>query len=242
MARLPRQLEGLARMLAYVLCHRPDEVGLVLAEDGSVSLKDLVRALAGEPGWGFVRHRHLLEVAALAAPAPLEIMGDRARGANPGPAQLRRPPGEPPPALLYLAIPPRLHDKVWADGLKAPADRELVLARTPETALKLGRRRDPKPLLVKIQAPAAARAGVALQGYGEELWLATAIPREFLELPPPPPAPAKPAKEARPQPQPGTLPVRLQDLFPQPRPARRKTGEPSWKTGARAARRKKREP
>jgi hypothetical protein len=136
-----------------------------------------------------------------------------------------------------------VHDKVFADGVKAPAGRELLLARTAEAALKLGRRRAPKPVLVTVQAQAAAKSGVAFQGYGEDLWLAAAIPRPFLELAPPPQAPAKPAKDARPAaPQPGTLHVRLQDIFKDPRQARRKTGEPSWKTGAQAARRKKREP
>jgi putative RNA 2'-phosphotransferase len=230
-------------MLAYMLCHRPDEFGLVLSPDGWVSMKELLQALAGEPGFGHVRRRQVEEVAALATPAPLEIVDDQVRGLNPGPALLRRPPGEPPPPLLYLAIPPRVHEKVFADGAKAPAGRELLLARTAETALKLGRRRAPKPILVTIQAQAAAKAGVLFQGYGEDLWLAPAIPRPFLELPPSPQAPPKPAKEARPAaPLPGTLPVRLKDLFPEPRQARRKTGEPAWKTGAKAARRKKREP
>jgi putative RNA 2'-phosphotransferase len=229
-------------MLTYLLCHRPDEFGLILDADGSTSIKEVLQALAAEPGWGHVRQRQIEEVAALASPAPLEMVGDRVRGANPGPAQLRRPIGEPLPPLLYLAIPPKVHEKVFADGARAPAGRELVLARTKETALKLGRRRAPQPVLVTVQAQAATRAGVTFQGYGEELFLAEAIPRKFLELPPPAPAPVKPAKAAPPPAPPGTLPVRLKDLFPETRPARRKTGEPSWKTGARQARRKKREP
>ncbi|MGA9821268.1 MAG: hypothetical protein WBQ36_06705, partial [Desulfobaccales bacterium] len=66
--KLPRQPESLARMLAYMLGHHPDEFGLVLSEDGSIPLKELQQALIREPGWGFVRRQHLDQVAALMQP------------------------------------------------------------------------------------------------------------------------------------------------------------------------------
>ena len=65
--KLPRQLEALARMLAYMLGHHPDEFGLVLAEDGSIPLKQVQQALIHEPGWGFVRRHHLDQVVSLHA-------------------------------------------------------------------------------------------------------------------------------------------------------------------------------
>ncbi len=50
MTRLPRPLEDLAKVLTYLLCHRPDEFGLVLDPEGFVSVKQLLQALAGEKG------------------------------------------------------------------------------------------------------------------------------------------------------------------------------------------------
>ena len=81
---------------------------------------------------------------------------------------------------------------MWEEGLKPPPDRELVLAATPELAKKLGRRRAPDPILVTVQAQAAARRGLSFTGYGEGLYLAPALPRDLLQLPPPPQAPEKP--------------------------------------------------
>jgi len=43
MPRLPRELENLARMLAYMLGRRPDEFGLVLAEGGWMAVKPLLQ-------------------------------------------------------------------------------------------------------------------------------------------------------------------------------------------------------
>jgi putative RNA 2'-phosphotransferase len=243
MPRLPRQLEALARMLAYMLCHRPDEFGLVLSEEGFGSVNQVLQALAAEPGWGFVRRRHLEEVAALSQTPRFEVEGEQIRSLSPAPARLRRPPGDLPPARLYVAIPPRAHARVWEESLKAPAGQELLLADRPELALKLGRRRAPEPVLITIQARAAAGAGITFQGYGEELFLAPALPREFLQMPPPPaPEKPKPEKPRPPAPTPGAFILDLPGLFQKPEPTRGKARkrEPAWKAGTRALRKKPR--
>jgi putative RNA 2'-phosphotransferase len=242
MSRLPRQLESLARMLTYILSHRPDEFGLVLSEEGYVPIKQLLQALAAEPGWGFVRRLPLEQVAGL-SPGALEIVGDRIRALAPEPAQLRHPPGKTPPTLLYAAIPPKAHARVWQEGLKPPPDRELVLAASPELALKLGRRRAPDPILITIQAQAASRRRISFTGYGEDLYLAPALPRDLLQLPPPPQTPEKPQPEKPrpPAPTPGTFFPDLAGMF-QPSEkyhGKTKKDEPAWKAGARALRRER---
>jgi putative RNA 2'-phosphotransferase len=243
MSRLPRQLESLARMLTYILSHRPDEFGLVLSEAGFIPIKSLLQALAAEPGWGFVRRYHLEQLAGLMSPPAFEVEGERIRALRPEPAQLRREPGEPPPALLYAAIPPKAHVKVWEEGLKPLPDRELVLAATPEVARKLGRRRAQDPILVIVQAQTAARRGLSFTGYGEGLYLAPPLPRDLLQLPPPPQAPEKPkAEKPRPQaPTPGTFALDLPGMAPPPaKPwSKGKKDEPAWKAGTRALRKQR---
>ncbi len=240
--KLPRQLEALARILAYMLGHRPDEFGLVLAADGSIPLKQLQQALIHEPGWGFVRRHHLDQVVALIEPPAFAVVAERIRCLEPGPLPSRRP-AETPPPLLYLALPPKAHERVWLEGLKAVSGQELVLARTKETALKLGKRRAPSPVLITVQAQAAAKSGLTFSGYGEELYLAPALPREFLQMPAPAPMEEKPkpAQPATAPPTPGTFRV---DLGPPPAPTpprrRGKKEEPDWKAGARALRKKRR--
>ena len=242
MTRLPRQLESLARMLTYILGHRPDEFGLVLSEEGFIPIKHLLQALSAEPGWGFVRRYHLDQVAGLMSPPGFEIVAEQIRAIEP--AQLRRSPGESPPALLYAAIPPKAHARVWEEGLKPPPDRDLVLAATPDLAKKLGRRRAPDPVVVTVQAQAAARRGLSFTGYGEGLYLAPALPRDLLQLPPPPQIPekAKPSMPRPPAPTPGSFTLDLPGML-QPEPRHKgqgKKGEPDWKSGARALRKERR--
>jgi putative RNA 2'-phosphotransferase len=246
MTRLPRQLEDLAKVLTYVLCHRPDEFGLVLDPGGFVSVKQLLQALAGERGFSHARRHHLEQLAGLLTPPRFELAGDKIRGLDPGPADLRRP-GEAPPALLYIGIPPKAHERVFDSGLKAPPGQELLLVPSQELALKLGRRRSPDPIPVTVQAQTAARAGVTFVGYGEDFWLAGEIPRQFLQLAPPPvkpirPEKPKPEKAAPPRPLPGTIVMDLPDFLAKPMRAKSKDkkGEPAWKSGTRALRRERR--
>jgi putative RNA 2'-phosphotransferase len=246
MTRLPRQLEDLAKVLTYVLCHRPDEFGLVLDPEGFVSVKQLLQALAAERGFSHTRRHHLEQLAGLLTPPRFELAGDKIRGIAPGPADLRRP-GEPPPALLYIAITPKAHERVFEAGLKAPPGQELLLASSKELALKLGRRRSQDPILVTVQAQAAARAGVDLVAYGEELYLARETPRQFLQLAPPPVTPVKPEKPKAekapvPRPLPGTVMIDFPEFLEKaarPR-SKDKKGEPAWKSGTRALRRERR--
>ena len=240
MPRLPRQLEALSRMLTYMLCHRPDEFGLVLSEDGFVPVKHLHQALMAEPGWSFVRRHHLEEVAALIQPPRFEVAEERIRGLSPPPARLRRPPGEEPPALLYLAISPKAHERVWEQGLMPTGDQELLLAVTPEMARKLGQRRTPVPVLITILAQAAAKAGVPFQGYGQCLFLAPALPREFLQLPPSLQGreKAQPVGAPRPLPTPGSFTLDIGQMLKEGHKPRGKKGEPAWKAGTRVLRRK----
>jgi len=113
MPRLPRELESLARMLAYLLGRRPDEFGLVLEEGGWVAVKKLLQALHEEQGFTRVRREDLERLAALIAPPPVEISMERVRSLAPPAPELRRDPVEPLPSLLYLAIPPKILALVW---------------------------------------------------------------------------------------------------------------------------------
>ncbi len=238
--KLPRQLETLARMMSYILGHRPDEFGLVLAEDGSIPVKQFLQSLNHEPGWGFVRRHHLDQVLGLLDPPAFALEAERLRCLAPGPLPRRRP-GETPPALLYLAIPPKAQERVWQEGLKAAAGQELALARTKETALKLGKRRAPEPILITIQARAAAGAGVGFTGYGDDLLLITGLPREDLTMPAPPPPEEKPrpAKPEAAPPTPGTFRVEFPPAEAKAQRRRGKKEEPAWKAGARALRKER---
>ena len=187
----------LEKFIVYVLGRRPDEFGLVPEADGWVKLKDLLKAINEEDGWRHVRRPHLDEIL-LTQPAPeIEIHDHRVRARFrenlPAPQPVDRPP-----KLLYTCIRRRAHPVVLEKGVTAAEGEKVVLAIAPDLALKIGRRRDPQPVLLTVNVEQALTHGIALHRFGELIYLADVIPCGCFTGPPLPkekPVAVKPAVE-----------------------------------------------
>jgi putative RNA 2'-phosphotransferase len=187
----------LEKFIVYVLGRRPDEFGLVPEADGWVKLKELLKAINEEDGWRHVRRPHFDEIL-LTQPAPeIEIHDHRVRARFrehlPAPQPVDRPP-----KLLYTCIRRRAHPVVLEKGITAAEGEKVVLAIAPDLALKIGRRRDPQPVLLTVNVEQALTHGIALHRFGELLYLADAIPCGCFSGPPLPkekPVAVKPAVE-----------------------------------------------
>lgn len=242
MRQAQQRREALAKLLDYLLCRCPDEFGLVLDRQGRLSLKELLRALAQEEGWSYVRRSHIVEVVNLLRPQALAMDQTHIWAVQPGPANRRGEAPVWPPPLLYRAITAKSYESVAERGLQPHENRDLVLTADPELALRLGRRRDPQALLITIQAQQAAKRGVDFFPYGETLFLSGAIGPEFLQLPPAPRKPAvKPAPElptAQPS-TPGSVLVDFQGQPLKPWKEKGKKKDPAWKQAARQERRRR---
>jgi putative RNA 2'-phosphotransferase len=73
---------ALSKLMAYILRHRPDEFGLVLDENGFISLKELLQAIGEEEGWSYVRRSHIAEVAYTSERERFEIQDERIRATD----------------------------------------------------------------------------------------------------------------------------------------------------------------
>ena len=187
----------LEKFIVYVLGRRPDEFGLVPAAEGWVKLKDLLKALNEEDGWRHVRRSHIDEIVLTQPAAEIDINDNRVR------ARLREhlpvpQPVDGPPKLLYTCIRRRAYSVVLGKGIVAAEGKKVVLTDTPDLALRIGRRRDPDPVLLTVNVEQALAHGTALHRFGELLYLADAIPSGCFTGPPLPkekPAAAKPPVE-----------------------------------------------
>jgi putative RNA 2'-phosphotransferase len=241
------RVRDLTRQLVYLLGHRPDEFGVVPGEDGFLPYKALLQALHDQEGWGYVRQSHVQEV--LLGPGrdlfDADERGIRARDRRwraPAPAAL-----DGLPKLLFAAVRPRAHPVVMEKGLGAAGGERPALSADRETALRLGRRRDPRPVVLEIAARRASESGVPFHSFGD-LYLAGALPPEFLSGPPlPPPQEEKPrlpggAKEPRlPDPEAGSFRLAWgREAGSKPRAKGRQPK--GWKEQARKDRRGKRAP
>ncbi len=177
------KVDRLSRFLVYILGHRPDEFGLVPDAEGYVTYRELLQALHEEPGWRYVRRSHINEVLmgkdrALFQPEDRRIrVVDRRWRMDPGGAP------EYPPGILLTPVRQKAHPVVVEKGLRPPEGRFLVLTPDRDMALRIGKRRDRKPVLMEISVPAAEKRGISFHAFGC-LYLCSRIPAECITGPP----------------------------------------------------------
>jgi putative RNA 2'-phosphotransferase len=170
-----RTLQGLAKMLTYVLARRPDEFGLVPDTDGYVKIKDLLKALHEDEGLRYVNRSHLAEVILSLTAAPIEISENRIRARS----REALPPttaAEALPKVLFTAIRRRAYTVVLERGVQAADNARIVLSPSREVAERLGKRIDPEPVILTVLVPVCRNQGVTFAQAGEGLFLADRIP------------------------------------------------------------------
>ncbi len=177
------KVDNLSRLLVYILGHRPDEFGLVPDSDGFVSYKELLQAIHEEPGWRYVRRSHINAV----------LLGKDRLLFQPEDNQIRvlerqwqldfENSVHAPPKVLFAPVRNRAHPVVMERGLKSAGGRYSVLSPDKDMALRIGRRRDQKPVLLEILAAVAVSEGAFFYSFGS-LFLSPYIPAKFIAGPP----------------------------------------------------------
>jgi putative RNA 2'-phosphotransferase len=212
----------LARFLEYVLGRRPDEFGLVPDSDGYVKIKDLLRAVNREEGYGYVRWSHLNEIRLTQGESPVEIAENRIRAKDRDHLPMRRTLDETEvPKILFTSVRRRAHAAVMEYGIRPGAlDRVMLFAEESE-AREHGRSFDPDPVVLTVHVAKSAENGVVFERFGDRIYLAGAIPPAGFTAPPlktPPPEKKKgPPGEKRQTPTgapPAVPPVAAGSVFP----------------------------
>lgn len=181
-----KELTYFAKSLWYVLGIRPDEFGLVPDLEGFVETKLLLQALREESEWSFLNRGHLAELIHSPEGTRFEFQVDRVRAKNPMISMVPEATGCPPPRLFH-AVRRRAHPVVLQHGLRPNKGPWVVMALTPEMALRIGKRRDPDPVVLEVKAEEASKRGVRFYATQGILFLAEFVPQEFLAGPPPVP-------------------------------------------------------
>jgi len=237
-----------------VLGHRPDEFGLVPDREGFVAYKELLQALHEEEAWRYVRQSHINEILLGDERTLFQSENKRIRSTDPRWRLDLHHPVISLPKILFTAIRQKAHPVVMEKGLKGTGDRLLIgtgdrlliLSPVRDMALRIGRRRDQKPVVLEILAERAAEKGTVFYGF-EDLLLSPEIPSRFIAGPPVPkdvlerirekgPSPLKDPMARRPVLTPGTF---ILDPSRDPDPHRKAKGKKrkGWKEAARKIRR-----
>jgi putative RNA 2'-phosphotransferase len=172
----------LGRVLSHALRHEPWLYELELDADGWAAIEAVLAALREERAdWRDLAEADIAEMMRRASKQRYE-MGDgriRALYGHSLPGRLNRAPATPP-AELFHGTAPETVEKIRRSGL-LPMRRQYVhLSVDRETAHAVGRRKSHAPVILRIDAAAAAAAGVAFYAGNDKVWLADRIGPEFI--------------------------------------------------------------
>jgi len=171
----------LSKTMSYILRHGPREFHLVLDPEGYVSLEELLVAIrTRRPKTSM---DDLLEVVATCEKGRFEVVEDDVRACY-GHSVKGRIEHEivVPPRTLYHGTSRGSLDSIREDGLR-PMKRQYVhLTLRRDFAESVGRRRDPRPAILIVQALNAHEAGISFYKANENFYLADMVPARFIEF------------------------------------------------------------
>jgi putative RNA 2'-phosphotransferase len=180
-----RDLAKLQKMLLSILGKCPDAFGVLLEEGGWITMKRLHKVIQAEQGFAHITPRSLIQFFTLYRPDEFELRDQSVRirpelrteaAAHPEVAE--------PPNILYVCIRPRAHAHVLANGLRpSGTDKWIALSTTKDMALRIGKRRDPAPIMAEVMARKACEAGVVFRKSGDLLYVVDGLGPEHLGLP-----------------------------------------------------------
>ncbi|MGI6077429.1 MAG: RNA 2'-phosphotransferase [Fastidiosipilaceae bacterium] len=172
----------LSKEISYALRHAPEKYGLTLAADGSVPLNDLIQALR-QRRWPDLEQRDIEHIIVTSTKKRHEINGDRIRatyGHTAG-AKIEKQ-AVAPPDTLYHGTSHRAWQNIQKSGLKPMGRHYVHLSSDYPTAIKVGQRRDPRPIILAVAAKEAFQAGVSFYPATDGTWNADPIPPQFLTI------------------------------------------------------------
>lgn len=181
--------EKISRTLSRALRHRPEDLGLIPDAQGWVALADVLAALRRRPLFADLSEADLRVAAEpWAGKSRFEISG--AEGSEPD-ARIRARYGHSfaqpvehaaaePPETLYHGTSPEAASAILASGMQPMRRQRVHLSADVATALRVGARHDRHPVLLVVEARAAARSGVVFATGGDGVWMSTAIPARYV--------------------------------------------------------------
>ncbi|MBW2027735.1 MAG: RNA 2'-phosphotransferase [Deltaproteobacteria bacterium] len=175
--------ENLVRLMTYMLAYRPDEFGLVPDPEGYVSFKELLWAIHEEEGMGYVQRGHINEILMGKERDTFQTDGSRIRALDRHWTIEQGPSAQGVPRILYTSVRRRAYPKVLRDGLRSSGGKYIVLAGDREMAQRIGRRRDPHPVVLQVRTREAQKETRPFLSFGK-LYLAEMVPAPSITGPP----------------------------------------------------------
>lgn len=171
----------LSKAISRGLRHEPGLYGLELDEAGWVEIDDLIAGLRRQ-GRRTVSISDIEEVMRHPAGQRYEILDGRIRAlyGHSFPASVKKNSEKPPPSLFHGTARASV-EKILAQGLLPMKRQHVHLSVDEKTAHTIGLRKDPNPAVLCVNSAHAFADGVNFFRGNTKVWLAEAIPADYLD-------------------------------------------------------------
>ena len=177
-----RELDSLGRIMAGVLRHFPEKLGLAIDGHGWVDISSFIRAIGvSRSGFHWLRSYHVEAVAKSDSKGRYQIDGGMIRATYGHSIDINL--DDLPLAEIdefYYPVTEEELDIILEGGLN-PIDRKKVhLSGSVEKALEAGRVRTEDPLILKIDGEKAKKDGVMIYHAGKDVYITDAIDAKYI--------------------------------------------------------------
>lgn len=179
-----KDLTIISRTLAHALRHEPWLYELELDAEGWTPVEEVLAALRFErPEWQDLTAADFAEVIRTSTKTRYEMADGRIRAlyGHSLPGKLSRVAALPPNRLFH-GTSPRALEAISRAGLQPMARQYVHLSPERADAVAVGRRKHPQPILLLVDAAAAAKSGFAFYAGNDKVWLADEVPWRFITI------------------------------------------------------------
>lgn len=184
-ATMDRRLVRLSKTVSHALRHAPWLYELELDGEGWASVADLLAALRDDRAeWRDVSADDFAAIIAQSDRRRFEMRDGRIRAlyGHSVARKLAKNPAEPPATLFHGTSAPVV-GAILAEGLRPMGRQYVHLSVDRETARQVAARKRGRAAILVVDAGAAHRHGFPFYRGNELIWLADAVPPQFIEAP-----------------------------------------------------------
>lgn len=179
----PQQEKRISKFLSLVLRHQPQEIGIVLNEQGWTSVDELIAALN--------RHGQKINLDML---EQVVENNDKQRFSFSDDGEMIRAnqghsvavelgyTAQRPPDTLHHGTVERFLESIRSSGLSKGQRHHVHLSESITTATKVGQRRG-NPIILSIDAKAMFDDGYLFYRSANGVWLTDSVPSSFIQFP-----------------------------------------------------------
>lgn len=174
----------ISKKMSYCLRHNPGKYGLKLDEYGFVDLQEFLNAMNRvhhfQPKLTEMKIREIMQNS---DKQRFEIKNGEicALYGHSVPGIIKRKEAIPP-SVLYHGTTHQALPSIMQEGLLRMGRQYVHLSTDIPMAESVGKRRDPQPVILKIDTKKAVQAGLKFYVGNDEVWLCDRVPTKFLSI------------------------------------------------------------